>query len=60
MKAALLMLASAMLVTTLDGGDPHALGAGDIVHTPAGVPHIFVVPAGKHITYVLLKIPADR
>ena len=39
--------------------DGHALGAGDIVHIPAGIPHSFLVPGGKHITYVLLKIPAS-
>ena len=44
--------------TRLDGGDRHALGAGDIVHIPAGIPHSFLVPTGKHLTYVLLKIPA--
>jgi mannose-6-phosphate isomerase-like protein (cupin superfamily) len=46
--------------TRLDGGERHALGAGDIVHIPAGIPHSFLVPSGKHITYVLLKIPASR
>jgi len=45
--------------TRLDGGEHHALGAGDIVHIPAGIPHSFLVPSGKHITYVLLKIPAS-
>ena len=45
--------------TRLDGGDRHALGPGDIVHIPAGIPHSFLVPGGKHITYVLLKIPAS-
>jgi mannose-6-phosphate isomerase-like protein (cupin superfamily) len=44
--------------TRLDGGERHPLGAGDIVHIPAGIPHSFLVPGGKHITYVLLKIPA--
>ncbi len=44
--------------TRLDGGERHALGAGDIVHIPAGIPHSFLVPTGKHLTYVLLKIPA--
>jgi hypothetical protein len=44
--------------TKLDGGDRHPLAAGDIVHVPAGIPHAFLVPKGKHITYVLLKIPA--
>ena len=45
------------LGTRLDGGEHHAVGAGDIVHIPAGIPHSFLVPSGKHITYVLLKIP---
>jgi mannose-6-phosphate isomerase-like protein (cupin superfamily) len=44
--------------TRLDGGDRHPLGPGDVVHIPAGVPHAFLVPPGKHLTYVLLKIPA--
>jgi mannose-6-phosphate isomerase-like protein (cupin superfamily) len=43
--------------TRLDGGDSHPLGAGDIVHIPAGIPHSFLVAKGQHITYVLLKIP---
>ena len=44
--------------TALAGGALHPLVAGDIVHIPAGIPHSFLVPAGKHITYVLLKFPA--
>jgi mannose-6-phosphate isomerase-like protein (cupin superfamily) len=46
------------LGTRLDGGDRHPLGAGDVVHIPAKIPHSFLVPAGKHITYVLVKFPA--
>jgi hypothetical protein len=46
--------------TRLDGGERHPLGAGDIVHIPPGIPHSFLVPQGKHITYVLLKIPAAQ
>lgn len=46
------------LGSALTGGEVHALSAGDIVHIPAGIPHSFLVPAGKHITYVLLKFPA--
>ena len=45
--------------TGIDGGERHALGAGDIVHIPAGIPHSFLVPKGKHITYVLVKFPAQ-
>jgi hypothetical protein len=44
--------------TALTGGELHRLAVGDIVHIPAGIPHSFLVPAGKHITYVLLKFPA--
>ena len=43
--------------TKLTGGSEHPLAAGDIVHIPAGIPHSFLVPQGKHLTYVLLKIP---
>jgi hypothetical protein len=41
----------------LEGGERHPLGAGDVVHIPATIPHAFLVPKGKHITYVLLKFP---
>src|SRR5688572_11811780 len=41
----------------LEGGERHALGAGDIIHIPAKIPHAFLVPKGKHITYVLVKFP---
>lgn len=46
------------LGTGIEGGERHPLGAGDVVHIPAGVPHSFLVPKGKHITYVLVKFPA--
>jgi hypothetical protein len=46
------------LGTRLEGGERHPLVAGDIVHIPATIPHSFLVPAGKHITYVLVKFPA--
>ena len=42
----------------LEGGATHPLAAGDVVQIPARVPHSFLVPPGKHITYMLLKIPA--
>jgi len=45
--------------TRLDGGTRHALGASDVVHIPAGIPHSFLVPQGKHIAYVLVKFPKD-
>jgi quercetin dioxygenase-like cupin family protein len=46
------------LGTALTGGQLHPLAAGDILHIPAGIPHSFLVPRGKPITYVLLKFPA--
>ena len=47
------------LGTRLEGGARHRLGPGDVVHIPAGIPHSFLVPKGKHITYVLVKFPKD-
>jgi hypothetical protein len=46
------------LGTGIEGGERHALAAGDVVHIPAKIPHSFLVPQGKHITYVLVKFPA--
>ena len=46
------------LGTRLEGGERHPLAAGDVIHIPAAIPHSFLVPAGKHITYVLVKFPA--
>lgn len=46
------------LGSALTGGQLYPLAAGDIVHIPAGIPHSFRIPAGKHITYVLLKFSA--
>ncbi len=45
------------LGSRLDGGSRHPLGPGDVIHIPATIPHAFLVPKGKHITYVLLKFP---
>ena len=50
--------AGEFLGTGIEGGERHLLGAGDVVHIPAGIPHSFLVPKGKHITYVLVKFPA--
>jgi hypothetical protein len=46
------------LGTGIEGGERHALATGDVVHIPAKIPHSFLVPSGKHITYVLVKFPA--
>jgi hypothetical protein len=44
--------------TGIEGGERHPLTAGDVIHIPATVPHAFLVPKGKHITYVIVKFPA--
>ncbi len=41
----------------LDGGERYPLKAGDVAHIPHKIPHAFLVPKGRHITYVLLKLP---
>lgn len=46
------------LGTDIEGGERHELGAGDVVHIPATLPHRFLVPQGEHLTYVLVKFPA--
>ena len=42
----------------IEGGERHSLGPGDVVHIPAKIPHSFLVPKDRHITYVLVKFPA--
>jgi len=44
--------------TSIEGGERHPLGPGDVLQIPARIPHAFLVPRGKHVAYVLLKIPA--
>jgi quercetin dioxygenase-like cupin family protein len=43
--------------TRLEGGSRHPLGTGDVIHIPATIPHAFLVPKGRHLTYVLVKFP---
>ena len=40
------------------GGVRYPVGAGDVVHIPAGTPHRYLVPDGGHVTYVLFRLPA--
>ena len=42
---------------SIEGGEKYPLGPGDVAHIPAKVPHAFLVPKGKHITYILVKFP---
>ena len=46
--------------TGISGGESHKVGAGDVIHIPAGVPHRFLVAEGKHVTYVLVKFPEEE
>ena len=41
---------------SIKGGKEQKLGAGDVVHIAAGVPHQTLVAAGKQFTYFLIKV----
>jgi mannose-6-phosphate isomerase-like protein (cupin superfamily) len=41
---------------SIEGGSKHAVGAGDIVHIPAKIPHQLTLDAGKQVTYFVLKV----
>lgn len=47
------------LGTSIEGGERYPLAAGDLIHIPAKIPHRFLVAEGKHITYVIVKLPAQ-
>jgi mannose-6-phosphate isomerase-like protein (cupin superfamily) len=47
------------LGTSIEGGERYPVAAGDLVHIPPKTPHRFLVPQGKHITYVIVKLPAS-
>jgi mannose-6-phosphate isomerase-like protein (cupin superfamily) len=40
---------------TMSGGTTQALGAGDYLQIPAGVPHIINAAPGKELSYVIFK-----
>lgn len=42
--------------TAIKGGLSKTLSAGDVIHIPANMPHQFFVPAGKQITYFVVKV----
>jgi mannose-6-phosphate isomerase-like protein (cupin superfamily) len=43
---------------SITGGEKKKLGAGDVVHIPAKVPHQLLVETGKQFTYMIVKIDA--
>lgn len=42
--------------SSIEGGERHHLGVGDIIHLPAGTPHQLLVEKGKPITYFVIKV----
>ena len=42
--------------TSIEGGVTKRLGAGDIVHIPAGTPHHTQVEPGQKVTYFVVKV----
>ncbi len=40
------------------GGSQYDVGAGDVVHIPARMPHAYLTSDDEHITYVLMRVPA--
>src|SRR5262249_30218736 len=42
--------------TSIEGGSTSQLGAGDIVHIPAKVPHQLKIAAGTKFTYTVIKV----
>ena len=42
--------------TGIEGGARHHLGAGDVIHIPAGVPHQLFLAKGKPFTYFVVKV----
>lgn len=44
----------------IKGGEKRTLGVGDIVHISAGVPHQFLVEAGKELTCVFVKVDETK
>jgi mannose-6-phosphate isomerase-like protein (cupin superfamily) len=44
--------------SSISGGTQKALGPGDVVHIPAGMPHQLFVNTGNQFTYFVVKIDA--
>lgn len=42
--------------TSLKGGERRTVGAGDIIHIPAGTPHQLLVENGKPFVYFVIKV----
>jgi mannose-6-phosphate isomerase-like protein (cupin superfamily) len=44
------------LADSIEGGTPHKLTPGDIVHIPAGMPHQLLLAPGMKFTYFVIKV----
>jgi mannose-6-phosphate isomerase-like protein (cupin superfamily) len=42
--------------TSIEGGEKHTFGPGDVIHIPAGTPHQMLVEKGKTVTYFVVKV----
>jgi mannose-6-phosphate isomerase-like protein (cupin superfamily) len=42
--------------TSIEGGERHTLGAGDVIHIPAGTPHQMLLDKGTPVTYFVVKV----
>ena len=42
----------------INGGTRFSVAAGDVLHIPAKMPHAYLPAQDKHISYVLLRVPA--
>jgi mannose-6-phosphate isomerase-like protein (cupin superfamily) len=42
--------------TSIEGGERHQIGAGDIVHIPAGTPHQLLIDQTQPFVYFVLKV----
>ena len=41
---------------SVQGGEKIKLGKGDVVQIPPSIPHQLLVPAGKTLTYFVIKL----
>jgi hypothetical protein len=44
----------------LEGGTPHLLHKGDVMHIAPGVPHQTILIPGKTVTYYVVKVAAPK
>jgi mannose-6-phosphate isomerase-like protein (cupin superfamily) len=44
--------------SSIQGGEKKSLEPGDVMHIPAKTPHQVLVPLGKQLTYLIVKVDA--